>query len=137
MAIRIGFICPTFGLEHMDYAKLALQTFFQYTDQGVAIIVDNSFPNKELRRGRLWIGLARLSFRRRNLRFRLTQGVYKFYYNSEHDAGWSRLVARRAHNPKVAGSNPAPATTLKEEGRLSRSSFFSCTGAPVANTGRS
>ena len=26
------------------------------------------------------------------------------------DAGWSSPVARRAHNPKVAGSNPAPAT---------------------------
>ena len=26
------------------------------------------------------------------------------------DAGWSSLVARRAHNPEVAGSNPAPAT---------------------------
>ena len=25
-------------------------------------------------------------------------------------AGWSSLVARRAHNPKVAGSNPVPAT---------------------------
>jgi hypothetical protein len=24
-------------------------------------------------------------------------------------AGWSSLVARRAHNPKVAGSNPVPA----------------------------
>ena len=24
-------------------------------------------------------------------------------------AGWSSLVARRAHNPKVEGSNPAPA----------------------------
>ena len=23
------------------------------------------------------------------------------------DAGWSSLVARRAHNPKVVGSNPA------------------------------
>ncbi len=29
------------------------------------------------------------------------------------DAGWSSLVARRAHNPKVVGSNPAPATTTK------------------------
>ncbi len=29
------------------------------------------------------------------------------------DAGWSSLVARRAHNPKVVGSNPAPATTLQ------------------------
>ena len=27
-------------------------------------------------------------------------------------AGWSSLVARRAHNPKVVGSNPAPATQL-------------------------
>ena len=25
------------------------------------------------------------------------------------DAGWSSLEARRAHNPKVAGSNPVPA----------------------------
>ena len=25
-------------------------------------------------------------------------------------AGWSDTVARRAHNPKVAGSNPVPAT---------------------------
>src|SRR3990170_765983 len=30
------------------------------------------------------------------------------------DAGWSSPVARRAHNPKVAGSNPAPATNVKE-----------------------
>ena len=28
------------------------------------------------------------------------------------DAGWSSPVARWAHNPKVAGSNPAPATKL-------------------------
>src|SRR5580693_773592 len=30
----------------------------------------------------------------------------------EHDAGWSSSVARWAHNPEVAGSNPAPATKL-------------------------
>ena len=29
------------------------------------------------------------------------------------DAGWSSMVARRAHNPKVVGSNPAPATNFK------------------------
>ena len=29
------------------------------------------------------------------------------------DAGWSSLAARRAHNPKVAGSNPAPATKFE------------------------
>ncbi len=28
-------------------------------------------------------------------------------------AGWSSSVARWAHNPKVAGSNPAPATNYK------------------------
>ena len=32
------------------------------------------------------------------------------YLYSLHDAGWSSLVARRAHNPKVIGSNPIPAT---------------------------
>ena len=32
------------------------------------------------------------------------------------DAGWSSLVARRAHNPKVVGSNPTPATNLPQTG---------------------
>ena len=27
-------------------------------------------------------------------------------------AGWRRLVARQAHNLKVVGSNPTPATNL-------------------------
>src|SRR5438067_9384901 len=31
-------------------------------------------------------------------------------YTAGCDAGWSSQVARRAHNPEVAGSNPAPAT---------------------------
>ena len=30
-------------------------------------------------------------------------------YTRRRDAGWSSQVARRAHNPEVAGSNPAPA----------------------------
>ncbi len=33
-------------------------------------------------------------------------------------AGWSSLVARRAHNPKVVGSNPAPATNYNENASL-------------------
>ena len=37
-------------------------------------------------------------------------------------AGWSSLVARRAHNPKVVGSNPAPATIRIIE----RLFFFYC-----------
>ena len=36
----------------------------------------------------------------------------------ESDAGWSSLVARRAHNPKVVGSNPAPATNRFAKGPL-------------------
>src|SRR5215217_1017351 len=31
------------------------------------------------------------------------------------DAGWSSPVARQAHNLKVTGSNPVPATTESEE----------------------
>lgn len=34
--------------------------------------------------------------------------LYWFVYYA--DAGWSSLVVRWAHNPQVAGSNPAPAT---------------------------
>jgi hypothetical protein len=35
-------------------------------------------------------------------------------------AGWSSLAARRAHNPKVAGSNPAPATNRFNEAWVTR-----------------
>ena len=31
--------------------------------------------------------------------------------DTEDIAGWSNQEARRAHNPEVAGSNPAPATS--------------------------
>ena len=34
----------------------------------------------------------------------------KAQQNQLNIAGWSSPEARRAHNPKVAGSNPAPAT---------------------------
>ena len=40
-------------------------------------------------------------------------------------AGWSSLVARWAHNPKVAGSNPAPATGDKEDRRFLQKRRFS------------
>ena len=33
-------------------------------------------------------------------------------------AGWRSMVSRRAHNPKVAGSNPAPATNIGSPGFL-------------------
>ena len=41
-------------------------------------------------------------------------GASRFFARTrDNDAGWSSLVARRAHNPKVAGSNPAPAIKRK------------------------
>src|SRR5690606_33083999 len=47
-----------------------------------------------------------------------TTGTTGYTICPDHDAGWSSLVARRAHNPEVAGSNPAPATsaTRREPG---------------------
>ena len=39
-------------------------------------------------------------------------------------AGWSSQVARRAHNPKVAGSNPAPATKFNKRPPLRRPAGF-------------
>ena len=39
----------------------------------------------------------------------LTRYSYGCY---DPNAGWSSLVARWAHNPKVGGSNPPPATKL-------------------------
>ena len=50
---------------------------------------------------------------------------------SNSDAGWSSPVARWAHNPKVAGSNPAPATidTCSERSPVS-GDLLLCTVAP-------
>ena len=39
-----------------------------------------------------------------------------------HIAGWSSLAARRAHNPKVGGSNPPPATIFGSIAQLARAS---------------
>src|SRR6266550_3183739 len=49
--------------------------------------------------------------------------------SSSGDAGWSSPVARWAHNPKVAGSNPAPATT---EGRETKGVGRDDRPAPLA-----
>src|ERR1700740_3535295 len=47
------------------------------------------------------------NFLRKRLREFAAQCIVPFLKN----AGWSSLVARQAHNLKVAGSNPAPAST--------------------------
>ena len=65
---------------------------------------------KRLNRNRFYRDL-RLTARRSSVECRHT------------DAGWSSLVARRAHNPKVVGSNPAPATKHQKR-LLERVAFF-------------
>ncbi len=44
------------------------------------------------------------------------------------DAGWSSQVARRAHNPKVGGSNPPPATKKIKGSGENPSPFLSTFG---------
>src|SRR5580700_5749946 len=44
------------------------------------------------------------------------------------DAGWSSLVARQAHNLKVVGSNPAPATNLGPKTHVLGPVFQALTG---------
>jgi hypothetical protein len=46
-------------------------------------------------------------------------------YHPVYIAGWSSPVARWAHNPKVAGSNPAPATPKKGARAAAPFFFFS------------
>ncbi len=43
-------------------------------------------------------------------------------------AGWSSQAARRAHNPKVVGSNPAPATSKNKGLRAFSRALFVCAG---------
>ena len=49
--------------------------------------------------------------KRKRVKLNITNYLYFiiFYIRLINIAGWSSLAARRAHNPKVAGSNPAPA----------------------------
>ena len=51
-----------------------------------------------------------------------TQGLKNFI--AEFNAGWSSSVARRAHNPEVVGSNPAPATKQRENIEISMFFLF-------------
>ena len=40
------------------------------------------------------------------------------------DAGWSSPVARQAHNLKVVGSNPTPATSRSRHSKARQSSWI-------------
>ncbi len=59
--------------------------------------------------------LSPVTPRRRRIRFAFPVRSAKM--RAPTGAGWSSLAARRAHNPKVAGSNPAPATNLSGSSR--------------------
>src|SRR5205814_5459773 len=61
--------------------------------------------------------IFQMNSRRTNV-FQFAQHPHRTYFRR---AGWSSLVARQAHNLKVAGSNPAPATNFSANcGGLSR-----------------
>jgi hypothetical protein len=59
---------------------------------------------------------------------KLTKGLMQtaccVIMNPSNIAGWSSLVARWAHNPKVVGSNPTPATIEIKGLTQQRGSFF-------------
>ena len=48
----------------------------------------------------------------------------RLFETAPYSAGWSSLVARRAHNPEVVGSNPAPATMKPQVGSEFASDLF-------------
>src|SRR5262249_13829707 len=52
---------------------------------------------------------------------------------SHFDAGWSRPVARQAHNLEVVGSNPTPATQQPAEQKLWRG-FFTLIARKIASS---
>ncbi len=64
------------------------------------------------------------------LRSRFASQLYSCY-TWNFAAGWSSSVARRAHNPEVVGSNPAPATrntslAVKQPGPFVGRVFYLC-----------
>src|SRR6185436_4126664 len=50
------------------------------------------------------------------------------------DAGWSSPVARQAHNLKVLGSNPSPATSCTEQGPPATADPFAFWAAAIERT---
>src|SRR5207302_6899782 len=60
-------------------------------------------------------------------------GSWRLRYSG--GAGWSSLVARRAHNPKVVSSNLTPATILRSIGRTQASGLFLFVGLRATRFG--
>ena len=87
-------------------------------DQGLHFLIRVSSPfNRErrIRKTPAW-RMTEITNCRRDIQQRLTTPFARFDCTHhgcyDQNAGWSSLVARWAHNPKVGGSNPPPATNF-------------------------
>ena len=68
----------------------------------------------------------------RDLKSREMRISYRFETGFRHHiAEWSSLVARRAHNPKVVGSNPAPATNGSVAQSVEQGTENPCVGGSI------
>ena len=106
------------SIHYADMAQLAEQLICNQQVIGSSPIIGflDGFPSGQ--RGQTVNLLATLSVVRIHLHpfgkkvfHKRLHISFKYVYNIlDNIAGWSSLEARRAHNPKVVGSNPAPAT---------------------------
>ena len=81
-----------------------------------------------LKKNILFWMIINLSSKVNRYNFAGLQLIDKVLFNKRitHDAGWSSLVARRAHNPKVVGSNPTPATNDRPSFLFEKWGFLFC-----------
>ena len=61
---------------------------------------------------------------RKGINLRQLDAVLQIWYSRRTSLRGGAVAARRAHNPKVAGSSPAPATLIKRP--VHTRSFFYC-----------
>ena len=61
---------------------------------------------------------------RKGINLRQLDAVLQIWYSRRTSLRGGAVAARRAHNPKVAGSSPAPATLMKRP--FYTRSFFYC-----------
>ena len=100
--------------ERFENSRLLLNAYCCITGK---IILTNSFINyynkPHLESESSSVGRAS-AFQAEGRRFEtgLSLQIQTFHFSFP-VAGWSSQVARRAHNPKVEGSNPSPATNIK------------------------
>lgn len=115
-------ICMVFPAKMTHYvgkSKVFLVQQERWFARGCTEITTTGASRSYLRgepRRKTFLVLA-LEWKRGNIYLRLTDVHERCSIaNSErhdYDAGWSSLVARRAHNPEAVGSNPAPATKFQ------------------------